>query len=65
MAGEEATGKTGLVANEKSKAQTDEAGCGHEATIEPDESGAGKGKWQGKRRGDQHHACDRSGAENQ
>jgi len=65
VAGEQAIGKSGLIANEEPKAQTEQAGCRHKATIQPGESGASKGKWQGERRGDQHHARDRAGAENQ
>jgi hypothetical protein len=42
VAGEEAIGKTGLVANEKPKAHTEHAGCRHEPTIQPGESGASK-----------------------
>ena len=65
MAGEEAIGEPGLIANEKPEAQTEQPGRCHESTIQPRKSGAGERKRQGECRGDQHHACDRAGAKNQ
>ncbi len=64
MIGEETADETDLVTDEKPETQTEEARSSHEASIEPRESGTGKGKRQGECDGDQHHSGDGADAEN-
>ena len=65
MAGEEATNESYAVAHEETKTQTEQAGCVHQASMEPRELLTGKGKWQSQSRSDQHHSCNRAESKNQ
>jgi hypothetical protein len=63
MISEETADETDLIADKEPKTQTEETRPDREASIEPRESGTGKGKRQGERRGDQHHSRDGANAE--
>src|SRR6267143_6340227 len=65
MVGEEAFGKSDLVANEESEAQAEQTRRRHESAIQPRKFATGERKRQGERDGDQHHSSDRAGAKNQ
>lgn len=65
MAGEEAVDEADLVGEEKTEAETEQAGAGNEAAIEPRETRASVRKGKGQGAGDQHHSGDGAQTKNQ